>query len=142
QEPVRSEATRVRAAGPGPVPPPRLRKRRPRGRALSAELRRGLGAAVTQEVAAALRFIVLADGRGRPAQHVQRPQEPAVRLVLPGNRPLPPPPRTAQLIKAAVITGPGIGVGLHYFALLECPFRQRCPGRRVAGEPGRGLGRV
>jgi hypothetical protein len=43
--------------------------RRLRGRLLAPELRRGLGAALVQEVAAPDRLVVLVYGRGGAAQH-------------------------------------------------------------------------
>src|ERR1700683_2403364 len=69
------------------------------------------GAAVAQELLAAGRLVVLPDGAGRPAQHVQGPQEAPVRLVLPRDGPGAAPAGPAQLVQAAVGAGAGGGGG-------------------------------
>jgi hypothetical protein len=108
-------------------------------RLLCVQRRGGGGAAVAQELRAALRLVVLADGRGGGAQHVQRAQEAAVRLVLPRHRAVPLPARPAQLVQAAVVAGPRVRVSRDRVALGVRPFGQRRPGRGVGREPRRHL---
>src|SRR6266487_39893 len=77
---------------------------------VAGQHRRGLAAAVGQELLAAPRLVILADGRGGPAEQKERPQETAIGLVLPRNRALPAPARAAQQIEAPVIAGAREGV--------------------------------
>src|SRR5579872_2089095 len=96
------------------TPPAQTRRRGARAARRSgaavAQRGRGGGAAVAQELVAARRLVVFADGTGGPAQHGQRAQEAPVRLVLPGNRPVAVPAGTPQLIQPPVIPGPRVRV--------------------------------
>ena len=58
------------------------------------------------------------------------------------DRSVPTPPRAAQLVEAAVVTGSRVRVRLHDLPVRERPFRQGGPCGRLAREPGRDLGRV
>src|SRR5271166_2444419 len=100
----------------------------------------GCSAAVGEELLAAPRLVVLADGRGRNAEHVERAQEPLVGLVLPGNRAVPGPACPAQLVEAPVVAGPGKRVRGDRMADRHRVLGQRCPGGAVARESGRDLG--
>src|SRR5580704_16505521 len=77
---------------------------------LGGQRGRRRGAAVLQELRAPGGLVVLADRGGRLAQYVQAAQETAVRLVLPRDRAVSLPARAAQLVQAAVVAGPGVGV--------------------------------
>src|SRR5215217_98766 len=79
---------------------------------VGCQLRHGGRAGVGEERPAALRLLVLADPAGREAQRVQRPQETAVRLVLPGDRAVPLPAVAAQGVQSPVVAGPGVRVAL------------------------------
>src|SRR6185369_16793159 len=110
-----------------------------RSRLVGTQRRGGGGAAVPQELRAALRLAVLADRRGGGAQHVQGAEEAAVGLVLPRHRAVALPARPPQLVQAAVVAGPRIRVRGDRVALGVSPFGQRGPGRGVGREPGRDL---
>ena len=70
----------------------------------------GLRAGVAEERVAAVVLGVLADATGRGREGGQRPEEPAVGLVLPRHRAVALPPVAAQLVEAAVVADARIGV--------------------------------
>src|SRR5689334_13661634 len=72
----------------------------------------GRGTAVPQERPAAVGLILLTDRGGGAGQRVQRTQEAAVRLVLPGDRAMALPAGPAQLVQTPVVAGACVGVGL------------------------------
>src|SRR5262245_66424161 len=72
-----------------------------------AELFGGGRAGVAEERRAALGFLGLLDQRGRLRQRTERPQEPAVRLVLPRHRTLAAPAVPPERVEPAVIADPG-----------------------------------
>ena len=74
-------------------------------------------------------FVGLTDDLGCGTERSERPQEPAVRLVLPGHRAMALPAVAAQRVESPVIAGPGIGVGHHGLAVGQGSFRQHRPGQ-------------
>src|SRR4051812_602921 len=101
-----------------------------------AELRDCFGVAVAQECRAPRGLVVLADGRGRPGEGMQRAQKTTVGLVRPRHRTVPLPAAAPQCIEPAVVAHPGVGVGLDDRAGLERPVGERRPCHRRGGEPG------
>src|SRR5206468_797285 len=65
-----------------------------------------------EELHAPLRLVVLPDGSRSVCQTVKRPQESAIRLVLPSHVAAPAPSRLAQLVEAAVESDPEVRVRL------------------------------
>src|SRR5450631_3191483 len=108
----------------------------------SAQLLRGFGAAVGQELAAACRLVVLTDRGGGGPEHVQGPEEAAVGLVRPGHRAVAAPARPAKLVEPAVVPGPGVRVRGNSLAVPERPLGQGGPGGRGRWEAGRDIGWV
>src|ERR1700753_2306176 len=88
-----------------------LRTSYPSWRASSEQLGGRGGAAVGQKELAADGLLFLVDGVGRLGQHGQGAQEALVGLVLPRHRAVAAPAGPAQLVQAAVVTGPRVGVG-------------------------------
>src|SRR6185437_16280785 len=92
----------------------RVRRCRSGGSGQSGDSRqRGEGsrARVVKELADPDDLVVLSDRGGGGAEQVQRAQESLVRLVLPRDRAVTAPTGSAQLVKAAVVTSPRVGVG-------------------------------
>src|SRR6266536_3862352 len=102
----------------------------------------GLRARVGKELLASPRLIILADAGGRPAEQVQRTQEAAVRLVLPGDRAVTSPSGPAQQVEPAVIAGAGVGVCGDNLPVAHRPLGERCPDRGKPREPGGDVRRV
>src|SRR5690606_29461546 len=98
----------------------------PLGQRVIARLR-----ALLEELQAPVGLVLLPDRLRGPAQRVQAAQEPAVRLMLPGNRPVALPAVAAQMVEPAVVARTGEGVGGHSMALGEGILRERGPGGRV-----------
>src|ERR1700743_3920264 len=80
-------------------------------RASSEQLGGRGGAPVGQKRRAADGLLSLVDGVGRLGQHGQGAQEALVGLVLPRHRAVAAPAGPAELVQAAVVTGPRVGVG-------------------------------
>src|SRR6266571_2846267 len=70
----------------------------------------GRRAALSQEFGTPRGLVLLADRGGGAGEHVQGPQEPAVRLVLPRDRAVSLPAGPAQLVEAAMVPGSRVGV--------------------------------
>src|SRR5690349_15182860 len=78
---------------------------------VQAELARGSGIAVFQQIQTASIFVGFADGAGGLGECRDTAQEAAVGLVAPRHRTEPFPAVTTQQVEAAVVTGAGEGVG-------------------------------
>src|SRR5215813_5203886 len=122
--------------GTGPTARPKACKGSPGGNLL-AESRDGRRAGVSQEFLTADSLVLLADRGCGHAEGMQRPKEPLVGLMLPGNRPVSVPARAAQLVEAAVIAGPGERVGGDRITGRHRPLREGRPGGTVGRESRR-----
>src|ERR1700748_2871134 len=96
-----------------------------RSRLVGTQRRGGGGAAVPQELRAALRLVVLGAPRCGGPQIVRGAEKPAVGLVLPRTRAVPLPARPPQLVQAAVVAGPRVRVRGDRVAQGKRPFGER-----------------
>src|SRR5690606_8549576 len=124
---------RARRGGRAGAGPPR-RTRGPRS-ALVVEDVRGGGAAVAQELLAALGLVVLADRGGGAAERVEGAQEAAVGLVLPRDGAVALPAGAAELVEPAVVTGAREGVRVDDAAVGEGAVGELGPRGGVVGVP-------
>src|SRR5690606_21388451 len=115
--PASSAASTARRASPTPSPPRCGRSStataEPGGPAGRSEVgRRPVGVELAEELLAPGGLVLLADGRGRRPQPVERPQEPAVLRVAPAHVARPPPAVGPEPVEAAVVADPAVRVPL------------------------------